>query len=134
MIHSVLGQFLGFGNSDGLHIAYLASARWCQGFGLDIAHAGSFKSHKNAFLNDPKCQKWGFLDLGLMDWLNIAYNDRTLCFLTFGNTIRSRGIIQKCQKAFLNDPECPKWGFRQLSWVWSVGSSWCCISRVTSVE
>ena len=27
-------------------------------------HGGSFKSHKNAFLNDPKCQKQGFLDFG----------------------------------------------------------------------
>ena len=26
-----------------------------------IAHEGSFQSVKNAFLNDPKCQKGGFL-------------------------------------------------------------------------
>ena len=38
---------------------------------------GSFKSHKNAFLNDPKCQKGGFLDLGPLDRLDIAYDDRT---------------------------------------------------------
>ena len=42
-----------------------------------MAHAGSFKNHKNAFLNDPKCQKQGFLDLGLVDRLDIAYYDRT---------------------------------------------------------
>ena len=60
MIHSVLGRFLGFGHLDGFHIAYLDSARWCQRYGHDIAHAGSFKSHKNAFLNDPKSQKGGF--------------------------------------------------------------------------
>ena len=29
--------------------------------GCHIAHAGSIKNHKNAFLNDPKSQKWGFL-------------------------------------------------------------------------
>ena len=57
MIHSFLGQFLGFGQSDGLYFAYLDSARWCSQFGYDIAHGGSFKSHKNALLNDPKCQK-----------------------------------------------------------------------------
>ena len=45
-----------------------------------MAHAGSFKNHKNAFLNDPKSQKRGFLDLGLMDRLDIAYDDRTKCF------------------------------------------------------
>ena len=38
-------------------------------------HEGSFKSHKNAFLNDPKSQKevFGhFLDFGMMDRLDIA--------------------------------------------------------------
>ena len=39
--------------------------------------AGSFKNQKNAFLNDPKCQKGVFLDLGLLDRLDIAYDDRT---------------------------------------------------------
>ena len=42
-----------------------------------MTHAGSFKNHKNAFLNDPKCQKQGFLDLGLVDRLDIAYYDST---------------------------------------------------------
>ena len=60
MIHSVMGHYLGFGLSDGLHIAYLDSTRCRQQFGYNIAHAGSFKSCKNAFLNDPKCQKGGF--------------------------------------------------------------------------
>ena len=77
MILSVLGQFLGLGQSDGLHIAYLDSTRCCLQFGTDIAYAGSFRSHKNAFLNDPKGQKQGFLDLGLLDRLDIAYDDRT---------------------------------------------------------
>ena len=52
-------------------------------------HEGSFKHNENAFLNDPKCQKQGFLDLGLVDRLDIAYYDRTKCFSTFGNTTRS---------------------------------------------
>ena len=52
-------------------------------------HGGSFKSHKNALLSDPKCEKGGFLDLGLMDRLDIAYYDRTICFPTLGNTSRS---------------------------------------------
>ena len=51
-------------------------------------HEGSFKSVRNAFLNDPKCQKGGFLDLGLLDRLDIAYDDRTECVATFGNTTR----------------------------------------------
>ena len=60
MIHSLLGPYLGFGQSGGLHIAYSDSTRCRQQFGYNIAHAGSFKSCKNAFLNDPKCQKGGF--------------------------------------------------------------------------
>ena len=39
-------------------------------------HEGSFKCHKNAFLNDSKSQKvvFGhFLDFGLLDRLDIAY-------------------------------------------------------------
>ena len=39
---------------------------------------GSFKSHVNAFLNDPKSQKRGFLDLGVLDRLDIAYYGRTI--------------------------------------------------------
>ena len=53
--------------------------------GYNIAHAGSFKSHWNAFLNDPKCQKGGFLDSGLLDRLDIAYDDRTKWVSTFRN-------------------------------------------------
>ena len=60
MIHPVIGHFLEFSPSDHLDIAYLDSTRGCSQFGHDIAHAGSFKSHKNAFLNDPKSQKRGF--------------------------------------------------------------------------
>ena len=52
-------------------------------------HEGSFKSHKNEFLDDPNCQKHGFLDLGLMDRFDTAFYDRTICFPTFGNNTRS---------------------------------------------
>ena len=72
-----MGHYLGFSQSDGLHIAYSGSNSCCKQYGYGIAHAGSFKSRKNAFLNDPKCQKGGFLDLVLLDRLDIAYDDRT---------------------------------------------------------
>ena len=48
-----------------------------QRIGRLIAHKGLFKSVKIAFLNDPKCQKGVFLHLGLLDRLDIAYDDRT---------------------------------------------------------
>ena len=60
-----------------------------QRLGALIAHEGLFKSVKNAFLNDPKCQKQGFMDLQLVDLLDIAYYAKTKCVLTFGNTVRS---------------------------------------------
>ena len=91
---SVLGQFLGFGWSDGLHIAYLDSCRCLQQLGADIAHVGSFKSRKNAFLNDPKCQKGGFLYLGLLDRLDIAYKDRTKWVSMLRNRNSSWGFVQ----------------------------------------
>ena len=49
-------------------------------------HEGSFKDHKNAFLNDPKGQKsvksakikvsGHFMAFGWFNWSNIAYFDR----------------------------------------------------------
>ena len=43
-------------------------------------HEGSFRNHKNAFLNDPKCQKRGvfghFIEFGWFDWSDIACSER----------------------------------------------------------
>ena len=58
-----------------------------------IAHKGSFKSVKSAFLNDPKCQKGGFLDLGLLDRLDIAYDDRIKWVTMFRNLNRSGKLM-----------------------------------------
>ena len=73
----VFGYFLEFGWSDVLHTAFFDCAKWSLQLVINIAHAGSFKNHKNSFMNDPKCQKRGFMDLLLMDRLDIAYDDRT---------------------------------------------------------
>ena len=67
MILSVLGQFLRFRQSDGLHFAYSDNTKCLQQFGNYISYTGSFKDHENAFLNDPKSQKvgfWSFSGLG----------------------------------------------------------------------
>ena len=79
-------------------------------------HDGSCKSHKNAFLNDPMCLKRGFLDLGLLDRLEFAYYDRTKCFPTFGNTIRSWRTIQKTQKSIFEWSKVPKKRFLTVFW------------------
>ena len=49
-----------------------------------------------------------FLDLGLLDWLDIAYYDKTRCVSTFGNTTRSWRIIQKSLKCIFEWSKVPK--------------------------
>ena len=90
-------------------------------------HKGSFKNLKNGFLNYTNSQKWGFLDLGLFDRLDIVYYDRSNCVPKFNSATRSSRIIQKSQNAFLNDPKCQKRGCWSFSWFWSVESTWYCI-------
>ena len=87
-------------------------------------HEGSFKDNKNAFLNDPKCQKRGFLDLGLMDRLDIAYDDRTIYFPTFGKVTRP---LMSTKMQFWMIRSAKKRGFWSFSSVRSVGSTWYCI-------
>ena len=87
-------------------------------------HEGSFKSPKKAFLDDPKWQKWGFLDLLRVGWLHIAYHDRTECFPTLGTTTRSCGIIQISEKCSFEWSKMPKMRF---SWLGVVRLTWYCI-------
>ena len=52
----VFSHFWNFGLLDQLDIANHGAEKACTLF----SYAGSFKKQKNAFLNDPKSQKWGF--------------------------------------------------------------------------
>ena len=76
-----------------------------------IAHEGSFKSVKNAFLNDPKCQKGLFLVLGPLDRLDISYDMKLNEFQHYGTLIAHEGSFKSVRNAFLNDPKCQKGGF-----------------------
>ena len=58
--NKVFGHFLELGASDRLQIAHYDSSKWSWQVGSHISHAGSFKNHRNAFLNDPRSQKRGF--------------------------------------------------------------------------
>ena len=69
--------FLDLGLMDRLDTSYYDRTICFPTLATLPGHEGSSKSHKNAFLNDPKCQIRGFLDLGLMDRLDTAYYDRT---------------------------------------------------------
>ena len=171
--NEVFSHFLEFWASDRLQIAYFDYTKWSWQVGCHIAHAGSFKNHKNAFLNDPKSQKWVFLAIFMILVHRINFKLHVLIilnnvdkwavitpmqdhskitkmsfwmikrakigFLTiFGSLVSwidltlyiMKGIYAlqhlsalpdqersfKNQKnAFMNDPNCQKWGFWPFS-------------------
>ena len=55
-----------------------------------------------------------FLEFGLLDRPDIAYCDRTKCFLTFGNVTRSWRIIQRSQKCIFEWSKRPKKRFSAI--------------------
>ena len=62
-------------------------------------------------IQSAKKQVFGrFLDLGLLDRLDIAYFGRTICFPTFGNTTRSWRVIQKPSKCIFEWSKMPNRG------------------------
>ena len=78
-----------------------------------------------------------FLEIGLLDRLDVAYFDRTKCFPTIGNTARSWRIIQKSQKCISEWFKEPKMSFSAIwsvSRFWHLGCSWYCIWQGSSYE
>ena len=68
-------------------------------------------------IQSAKKQVFGrFLDLGLLDRLDIAYFDRTICFPTFSNTIRSWWVILKPSKCVFEWSKVPKNRFLAVFW------------------
>ena len=61
--NEVFGHFLEFGLLDRTDTAYFDSTKCFQPSAMLPGHEGSFKDHKNAFLNDPNSQKRGFWPL-----------------------------------------------------------------------
>ena len=51
-----------------------------------------------------------FLDLGLLDRLDIAHYDGTE-FQRLGTLIAHKGLVKSVKSAFLNDPKCQNGGF-----------------------
>ena len=58
-------------------------------------HDGSFKNSQNAIKSAKKEDFGRFLDLGLLDRLDIADFDRSKCPSTFAKVARSQRIVQK---------------------------------------
>ena len=90
-------------------------------------HEGSFKCHKNAFLNDPKSQKKRFLVIfwALVRWIDlILHNVIVLNISQVLKTLTDHEGSFKCHKnAFLNDPKSQNRGFWPFSGLRSVGSA-----------
>ena len=79
-------------------------------------------------IQSAKKQVFGrFLDLGLLDRLDIAYFGRTICFPTFGNTTRSWRVIQKPSKSIFEWSKVPKNRFWPFSGLRSIGATWYCL-------
>ena len=64
-------------------------------------------------MNDPKCQKQDFLDLGLILHIMIELNVFQLMATLPGH----EGSFKSHEIAFLNDPKCQKQGFLDLGLV-----------------
>ena len=88
---------------------------------------GSFKSHTNAFLKDPKSQKKGFLAIfwSLVCWIDLISHIVIVLnvFQRLATLPGHAGSFKNQKNAVLNDPKSQKRGFWPFSWVWSVGST-----------
>ena len=88
-----------------------------------MAHAGSFKNQKNAFLNDPK--RFLAIFLSLVCWIDLILHILIeLNVFHQSATLPGHGGSLKSQRnVFLNDPKCQKGGFWPFSGDWVVGST-----------
>ena len=87
-----------------------------QGCQVMMDHSKIVKMHF-WMIQSAKKQVFGhFLDLGLLDRLDIAYFDRTICFPTFGNTTGSWWVIQNLSKCVFEWSKVPKMNFLAIFW------------------
>ena len=92
-----------------------------------LDHEGSFKCHKNAFLNDPKSQKKRFL---AFFWTLVSWIDLVMHILIVLNVFQDSatlpghgGSFKSHRNASLNDPKCKKRDFWPFSGLRSFGST-----------
>ena len=113
--NEVFGHYFDFGQLDWLVIAYDDRAIWFPLVGnTNRSWRIIQKSLKSIFWKiwSAKNEVFGhYLEFGLLDWLDVAYYDRTICFLTFGNTTRSWRIIKKSGKSIYEWAKEPKKSF-----------------------
>ena len=109
-----------FGLLERLDTAYCDSTKCFPTFGnITRSWRSMQRSQKCIFewFKRPKKEFFShFLEFGLLDRLDIAYCDRTKCFLTFGNVTRSWRIIQRSQKCIFEWSKEPKKKFLVIFW------------------
>ena len=102
------GHFLDLGQFNRLGIAYYDRTKCFPTFGNSTRSWRIIqKSQKCLFewSKVPKKDIFGrFMDLGLLDLLDIAYYDGSKCFSTFGTVRRSWKMILKSQKCIFERP------------------------------
>ena len=98
----VFGHFLDLGLLDWLDIAYYDRTKCVSTFGNTTRSWRIIQKFHESIFEWSKVPKEVFrhyLEFGLLDWLDITFDDRTICFLTFADTTRSWRIIQKSQRS-----------------------------------
>ena len=123
----VFGRFLDLGPFNPLDIAYFDRTICFSTFGNTTRSWRIIPISQKSIFEWSEVPKRGFLDLGLLDRLDIAYYDRTKCCPTFGNTTRSRQIIRSSQKCIFEWSKTAKMVFWPLSSVLFGGSTWYCL-------
>ena len=91
-------------------VVTLDSANNLATISLMMDHSKVTKIHFWMIQSAKKVVFGNFLDLRLLDWLDIAYYDSTKCVPTFANTTRSERIIQKSIKCIFEWSKVPERG------------------------
>ena len=128
--NEVFGHFLELGASDWLQIAYYNYTKWSLTSGLSYRPCWIIQnSQKMPFwmIQIAKKEVFGhLLAFGALDWLDIAYFDRTKWHARFRRHTNHAGSFKNEKNAFLNDPSSQKWDFWPFSWVWWLRlTRWC---------
>ena len=130
--NEVFDHFLEFGLLVRLDIAYFDGTKCFLTFGNDTRWWRIIQKSQKCIFEWSKEQKTRFfvIFLNLVCWINLI-SHIVIVLNVLQHVARlpgHAGSFKSHKNAFLNDPKSKKRGFWPFSWVWSVGSTWYCIS------
>ena len=109
--NEVFGHYFELGQLDWLDIAYNDRAMFStirQYYKVMKNHSKVSKKHF-WMIQSVKNEVFGhYLEFGQLDWLDVEYDDRTICISPFSNTTRWWRIIQQSQKSIFEWSKVPK--------------------------